>query len=365
MANDECRFNTRVFIRHLAFDIRHALAVVLAFATTTLAEPPPLPKEVTRIAFGSCLRQDRPAPILDAIADAKPDVFIWLGDNIYGDSDDPAVIKAKYQLLADKPAFQKLRETVPFLYVWDDHDYGKNDAGAEYAFKDQNKQIMLDFFGEPKDSARRKREGNYDSVIIGPEGRRVQFLLLDTRSFRSPLKSETRDKKKWYVPNDDPDATVLGEAQWKWLEEELKKPADVRIVCSSIQVLATKHRFEKWANHPKERERLINLLKPKAWSTLIISGDRHAGYVLSDKDSGLAEITASSLNQGGTPTPEDLAEPTNVDKPIGGVNYGLINITWKADGDPVIWRGLCTPDQAGLITHMRGTAAFPATQPSP
>ncbi len=342
--------------------------IACAFAITTAsavlaAEPLPLPKEVTKIAFGSCLKQDKPAPILSAIADAKPDVFIWLGDNIYGDSDDPAVMKAKYQQLADKPEFQKLRETVPFLYAWDDHDYGKNDAGAEYKFKDQNKQIMLDFFGEPKDSARRTREGNYDSVIIGPEGRRVQFLLLDTRSFRSPLKMETREKKKWYVPTDDPNATVLGEAQWKWLEEELKKPAEVRIVCSSIQVLATKHRFEKWANHPKERERLINLLKPHALSTLIISGDRHVGYVLSDKDSGLDEITASSLNQGGTPTPDDLAEPTNTDKPIGGVNYGRISILWESKGPPSLFWSLNTPDDSSHPRHGRAVTFIPTTRP--
>jgi alkaline phosphatase D len=308
-----------------------AFAMITASAVLA-AEPLPLPKEVTRIAFGSCLKQDKPAPILSTIADAKPDVFIWLGDNIYGDSDDPAVMKAKYQQLADKPEFQKLRETVPFLYVWDDHDYGKNDAGAEYKFKDQNKQIMLDFFGEPKDSPRRTREGNYDSVIIGPEGRRVQFLLLDTRSFRSPLKMEIREKKKWYLPNEDPDATVLGEAQWKWLEEELKKPAEVRIVCSSIQVIPTEHRFEKWANHPKERERLLKLLEPVKQSTVIISGDRH--HASSWRESGFYEMTSSSLNQGGTPTPEDVQDPNN--RPFGGTNFGLMVIEFPANGPPVV-----------------------------
>lgn len=116
---------------------------------------------------------------------------------------------------------------------------------------------------------------------------------------------------------------------------------------------------------PKERQRLINLLKPHAFSTLIISGDRHVGYVLSDKDSGLDEITASSLNQGGTPTPEDLAEPTNVDKPIGGVNYGRIDITWQANAQPSIGWQLCSPNQPTSIAHMRGTVTIRSTTPAP
>ena len=305
-----------------------ACALAVTCCTAIAADAPPLPKEVTKIAFGSCLKQDKPAPILNTIADAKPDVFIWLGDNIYGDSEDPAVIKAKYQLLADKPEFQKLRQTVPFLYIWDDHDYGQNDAGAEYKAKAQNKEIMLDFFGEPKESARRKREGNYDSVIIGPEGRRVQFLLLDTRSFRSPLKSEVREKKKWYVPNDDPNATVLGEAQWKWLEEELKKPAEVRIVCSSIQVLATGHRFEKWENHPKERERLLTMIDGKV--DLILSGDRHHGgvYAFQSPQKTIVEATSSSLNQAGTASPEDNSDRSRIRGPFEMGHFAVFEVRW-------------------------------------
>ena len=310
----------------------------MLIASPAIAADPPLPVEISRIAFGSCLRQDKPAPILDAIAETKPDVFIWLGDNIYGDSDDPKVMQAKYDTLAAIPGFQKLRQQSPFLYVWDDHDYGKNDAGVEYAFKEQNKTVMLDFFGEPKDSERRKRDGNYDSKIIGPTGRRVQFLLLDTRSFRSPLKQEVRDKVKWNVPNTDEGATVLGDAQWKWLEEELKQPAEVRVVCSSIQVIPTEHRFEKWANFPKERERLLKLLEPFSGSLLIISGDRHHGSVHHLAGLGTSEVTASALNQPGTPTQQDINSATSREPPIGKPNYGWMEIDWsKPNGSRLLF----------------------------
>jgi alkaline phosphatase D len=307
------------------------LILAFVFASFARAADPPLPKEVTRIAFGSCLRQDRPAPIFDAILKSKPDVFIWLGDNIYGDSDDPAVIQAKYEQLGAIEGFQKLREAVPFLYVWDDHDYGRNDAGVEYPFKEQNKKLMLDFFGEPQESVRRKRPGNYDSVIIGPKGKRVQFLLLDTRSFRSPMKSETRDKKKYYVPTDDPNATILGEAQWAWLEEQMKQPAEVRVICTSIQLVNDAHRFEKWGNFPVERARLLRRLAeidPATQRWIVLSGDRHHGSMHTAAHGHAVEVTASALNQGGTPSREDFAAPGLIGKPTGESNFGYVEIDW-------------------------------------
>ena len=309
----------------------HAIWIVLLVTAFARAADPPLPAEITRIAFGSCLRQDKPAPVFDAILAARPDVFIWLGDNIYGDSDDPAVITAKYKQLGEIEGFKKLRAAVPFRYAWDDHDYGKNDAGVEYPFKEQNKKLMLDFFGEPEGSDRRQREGNYDAKIIGPEGRRVQVILLDTRSFRSPMKSEMRGKAKHYVPSDDPSATVLGDAQWAWLDEQLKRPAEVRVICTSIQLVNDTHRFEKWGNFPVERARLLRRLAeidPGTQRWVVLSGDRHHGSMHTAAHGHAVEVTASALNQGGTPSPEDFAAPGLIGKPVGASNFGYVEIDW-------------------------------------
>ena len=84
--------------------------------------------------------------------------------------------------------FQKLRANSLLLAIWDDHDYGKNDAGGEFPAKAGSQEVFLDFLNEPKDSIRRKTPGIYDCVTIGPIGKRVQFILLDTRYFRTPLK---------------------------------------------------------------------------------------------------------------------------------------------------------------------------------
>ncbi len=48
----------------------------------------PLPTEaVTRIAFGSCAFQWDDQPIWNAVIAADPDLFLYIGDAIYGDFD--------------------------------------------------------------------------------------------------------------------------------------------------------------------------------------------------------------------------------------------------------------------------------------
>lgn len=95
------------------------------------------------IAFGSCLRQWQPQPIWDAILAAEPDTFVFVGDNVYTDTGpnalrrEPQRIGASYDALARNPGFQALRAQVPIYATWDDHDYGQNDAGADYPYKEE------------------------------------------------------------------------------------------------------------------------------------------------------------------------------------------------------------------------------------
>ena len=92
-----------------------------------------------------------------------------LGDNIYADTLDMDVMRAKYAKLAAMPGFQLLRKTCPILATWDDHDLGANDAGGDYPKKDESQKIFLDFFGDPDDSPRRHRPGVYDAKVSVPK----------------------------------------------------------------------------------------------------------------------------------------------------------------------------------------------------
>ena len=104
-----------------------------------------------RIAFGSCAKQTKPQPVLKTIVQHEPDLFIYLGDNIYGDTRNMSALKLKYSLLGSKPEYQTLRERVAVLSVWDDHDYGENDAGREYPKKYESRDIFFDFWHVPAD----------------------------------------------------------------------------------------------------------------------------------------------------------------------------------------------------------------------
>ena len=216
------------------------------------------------IAFGSCAAEDEPQPIWDAVVAQQPELFLFLGDNIYADTDDPAVMRQKYVRQSEQPGIRKLFASTPVMATWDDHDYGRNDAGAEYPMKAEAQREFLRFFAVPESGEAWTRRGVYNSRTLGPPGRRVQVIMLDTRYFRSPLRRWDVDDRPTigpYRPTDDSTATLLGRQQWRWLEAELREPADLRLVVSSIQVVAGDHGYESWSNFPRERDRLFSLIR--------------------------------------------------------------------------------------------------------
>ena len=297
---------------------------------------------LTRIAFGSCAKQMKPQPIWKRVVDWNPELFVFLGDNVYADTFDMGEMQEAYDMLAAKSGFKNLRAHCPTIAIWDDHDYGADDAGHEYPFKKSSKEIFLKFWQEPADSPRWARQGNYTSYVFGPEGRRVQIILPDLRWFRSDL----INGGVWppgrgpYLPNTDPEATMLGAAQWRWLEEELRKPAEIRILATSTQLLADFPGFEAWANFPLERQRLFDLIRDtRANGVVAISGDTHYAELSRLADASvpypLYELTSSGL----TEVWDYLATNKNrVGKGFLQENFGTITIDWT--GDPVITLGV-------------------------
>ena len=321
---------------------------------------------LTRIAFGSCAKQDKPQPIWDAIVELKPQLFVFLGDNIYGDTIDMNVMQEKYNLLRNQPGYQKLKQTCPVLATWDDHDFGANDAGTEYPMKRESQKVFLDFFEAPKDDPRRFHEGVYSSQVVGPVGKRVQLILLDTRYFRSPLKSGFKPGEPGegyrgqYVPNTDPQATVLGGEQWKWLEQELNVPAEVRLIGSSIQLIADEHGFEMWGLFPLERSRFLKLLREtRANGVVILSGDRHLseisrilpgekdgiGYPLIDATSSSLNAPSGNLNKAGVRFVNEI-NSHRVGLEYFDTNFGTVVIDWDQP-DPVV--RLQVRDEKGAV----------------
>jgi alkaline phosphatase D len=312
------------------------LAVMLG---AVCASPAPAQEAapLTRIAFGSCAHQTKPQPIWDAVLDYRPELFVFLGDNVYGDVTSAALteLREAYARAATVEGYAKVRAMVPVLAMWDDHDYGKNDAGAEFPFKAATKQLFLDFWRVPGDDPRRARPGIYHAETFGPEGMRVQVILLDARSFRSPLRLTGEPGvpgKGPYLPDPDPAKTMLGAAQWAWLRAQLLQPASLRLIVSSVQVLAEGHGWEGWDNLPLERAKLLGLIdETAARGVIFVSGDRHVG-ALYQRVTGVAyalsEITASGINMtyAGNRDPGAL----RLGAVYGAANFGTVDIDWWA-----------------------------------
>jgi alkaline phosphatase D len=308
-----------------------------------------LGRRLSRIAFGCCADQDKPQPVWEPVLARQNDLFIFLGDNIYADTRDAAVMKAKYAKLAAQPGFKRLRETTPLVAMWDDHDFGENDAGGDYPMKDESRRIFLDFWGEPADSPRRDRDGIYASYLFGPPEERVQVILPDLRFNRTamtPMPLEGAEYEAWgrkrvaeglplpgpYLRNPDHAATMLGERQWAWLERQFEVPARLRLFGSSVQVLADATGWESWANFARDQDRLFDVIRRKrANGVLLLSGDIHYAE-LSRLDVNvpypLWDLTSSGLTEEWrVPTPN----ANRASEVIADANFGWIDIDWQGE----------------------------------
>lgn len=331
-------------------------------------------RSLTRIAFGSCLNQMKPQPVWTGINANNPDLMVMLGDNVYGsaNSDTIAPLDAAYAAQARNQEFLAARARLPMLAIWDDHDFGRNDGGGDYPLKAEAARLFETFWGPvPERPApfEKTNGGLFRAESYGPPGARIQVILLDTRYFRSPLRPKSATFTHWgrYEPDTETGTakTMLGDVQWRWLEAVLSKPADLRILVSSIQVLAEGHGFERWGNLPNERARLLRLIGRTSGRTVIVSGDRHYGafYELAlppgppitaagpaemAADGAVVEMTTSAMNMASGKAAEDARMPPLASELIGADNFGLAEIDWTSrtlklslrnvEGSPVLTR---------------------------
>ena len=276
--------------------------------------------EILRVAFGSCNRHDLPQPIWRGVEAFQPQIWIWLGDNIYGDSYDPKVLEAKWRAQKAREDYKEAMRGVIVTGIWDDHDYGVNDGGKDYPLKAESQKLFLDFLDVSKDDPRRQRSGIYGSQVFGMPGRQICLVLLDVRTHRD-------------APRTGGD--ILGEEQWRWLEEVFERSrANIHLIASGTQVLPSEHRFEKWADYPEARERLLELLeKYSVANPIFLTGDRHHAEISCLPGRGgrpdVFEVTASGMTHS---LSRNLDEPNSlrVGKGFGGLNFGTIEVDWDS-----------------------------------
>ncbi len=286
------------------------------------------------IAFGSCNKADKENLLWDDILASKPDVWVWGGDNIYADTKDMEVLRTMYRAQNRVTGYKALKNKVPIIGTWDDHDYGLNDGGVEFGAKRGSQREFLNFMAVPESSPRREREGIYASHVYHVPGGNVKIIVLDTRYFRTALSPDNTTEKR-FKPNADVGGTVLGEQQWKWLERELKtSQADFNVIVSSIQFLSDEHGFECWGNFPHEVDRLKHMLvTSRAKRVLFISGDRHISEFSSAAVEGLSYPLIDFTSSGLTHTYSGFQgepNPYRVGNVVSTESFGLIQFDFKA-----------------------------------
>jgi len=286
------------------------------------------------IAFGSCFFLADSDPvwggqeygggfgILDAIAAMKPDLMLWAGDNLYfqkPDEFDPTSMAARYQRQRTFPALQKLLTAAPHLAIWDDHDYGPNDADMSYVMKGESLQLFRRYWANP----------NYGLPDVpGVFGRArwgdVDIFLLDDRWYRSANRAI-----------DGTDKTMFGALQLNWLRNALiYSQAPVKLVVNGSQMWNRVNRFEGWNHFATEQRAFADwLLAQRIDGVVFLSGDRHFTELLKVSRPGtypLYEFTSSPLTSRPWADPDD-AEQQNPDLVpgtlIGKRQFGMIRVT--------------------------------------
>lgn len=264
-------------------------------------------------AFGSCNDQKRKQPLWDYINTDSPDLWVWGGDNIYADTSDPAELQRMYDKQNAVASYQELKQSTPIIGIWDDHDYGHDNATYTNTMKYQSQQLFLDFLEVESKSIKRLRDGAYSSYDFGEGNKKAKFIMLDNRFFHSA-----------------PKADLLGSEQWSWLEDQLKySDAKIHFIMAGLSIISPRiPKTEEWADHPVAQKRLFNLLKKyKTKGVVFLSGDKHFSSIW--KKHGFLEFMSSGMTH---------TVPTRVLRayiarryPLTffGLTYGDVKIHWN------------------------------------
>jgi len=282
-----------------------------------------------RIAFGSCPKwqDDRIQPIWPWVIHYHPDLFFWIGDNVYADSLDPDIIREEYRRQREIAGLQPLIQNTPSLAVWDDHDFGLNNHDRTNPVKEGAYEAFLEYWPNPSFGL-----PDVKGIFYTTTWGQVEFFVIDGRWYRDPDEDP-----------DTPEKTMLGAAQYAWLTERLEASTAV------FKVLVSGSGWSKnkgvggdsWAAFLHERDRLFDFIRDHEITGVVgISGDTHVGElnVIPWSENGgydIYDMVSSPLAQ---VIPDSWLErrPEQRIWPVyfQGSNFGLID--FKMGEDPTL-----------------------------
>jgi alkaline phosphatase D len=253
------------------------------------------------IAMGSCSyindpAYDRPTPsyggdyqVFDQIAALKPSAMLWLGDNIYlreGDWESFHGMVNRYNHTRATPELAGLLAICPQYAIWDDHDFGPNDATGSWPLKKESLEAFKLFWANPSYGM-----PEFEGIASAFRWMDVEIFLLDNRYHRNNQKFQDTCARR-----------MLGEPQIEWLVDALKySKAPFKLVASGSQILNSHAIHETYANYPCERRKLLDrLAEEKIRNVIFLTGDRHHSEISRMEHKGMVfwDITSSPLTSG-------------------------------------------------------------------
>ncbi|MCU0973167.1 MAG: alkaline phosphatase family protein [Burkholderiales bacterium] len=319
-------------------------------------DPPDL-----RVFLGSCAYvnvppYDRPGTpygsdyfIFDTIAAkarATPGhhFMLWLGDNMYFrevDYESPWGMNDRWRRHRALPALQPLLAATHHYAIWDDHDYGPNDANRSFVFKGAALQLFQRYWANPSHGL-----PGVPGIFTTFSHLDADFFLLDDRWYRSADRAV-----------DDAERTLLGRAQIDWLKQALAaSTATFKFIANGSQLLNDGTRYEGWHNYPQERTEFLDWLERQGVKGVVfLSGDRHHTELLRRERPGsypLYELTCSPLTAGARTTDDEKDNPLRVPGTVimGARNFCTLDVTGSRTERTLVFRAF-TADGRELWMH--------------
>lgn len=301
-------------MKKFLFTLSFILATSPLFAQQTNSDRLAQIKNLERIAFGSCSKQNEKQLVWKDMLEQTPDLFIWGGDNVYANTKNPSKLLAAYKLQNAVEDYKQLKALVPIIGTWDDHDFGDNNEGGNFPIKKISQQYALDFLEEPVNSPRRTQEGIYTSYTFGDPGKKIKIILLDNR----------------YFLNQESTFSMLGKKQWDWLEKEIiNSDAQLHLVMSGLSIISPQNSTsEEWMDHEFEKNRLRVFLKAKGVPYIYLTGDKHFSSIFRKGDE--VEFLSSGMTHN-TRIPLRPYVRARYPNPVFVNNYGLIDFAWDKE----------------------------------
>ena len=215
-----------------------------------------------RFTFTSCVGfhgYDATAGYAD-LARTNIDFLLMLGDNVYSNTNDPAVQRRFYFDQRDSAGWRGLSPGTPIYAIWDDHDYGPDNSDRRMKGKEQSLKTFREIWANPAYG-----EPDNPGVYCKLTRRDVDVFLLDGRYYRDPNRATNLTRK-----------TMLGTRQLEWFKRELAaSKAKVKVLVSGgeWQVHGTD---DSWRSFKEERDEIFKFIQQKGIDgVLLLSGDRH------------------------------------------------------------------------------------------